>query len=797
MRKVFLFATMWFLVLVLGASVSPACDSSSLELTLLDAVFVRSTGTPVTVSKTFPSVKGQMTVYLTTGSSTHTELDQSSISTIMVDGFALFDSGDFDQHVWTMKKILTVLSGPNELTVTMKGKPGSQVRIQIVQQIDADAAAVVGPSGGRVTTASRPGAEVVIPQGALSDLAIITIKATGEDGVTGHVYDFYSTVQPFLKPVAVALSYAPFTLPSNIEERDLTFYTGYTAANLLKPDSIDLKHHTITLKTTQFSTLAIGAYQGTGVTINQLSPAAALRMPIGDGRTLKTLGSCGARASTQDLGADLSLLRIGAYSNGYPKITFNSAAGNNRWIVGTAFDRKEYLTDYTKGTLASSSAYNPGEDWYMLGKDAMGSPVHAIADGIVVFNQRQWAESSKNSDKSVGFGNITIIAHELASGDIVASVYGHLKAVSPCALGSSVKEGDVIGLIDDDAPSCTSDHLHFELAKGYQPKTDNQKAVEYLFRIDPGTGEIKVPVRVLKQGREAVREDGWYWPGYDSDFIQKNYYNPSPFIKSYDPYTPPPAVTPPVVAMSPNSGVPGTIMTESGTGCTPSGVVILHYKKPDGTELPVLSVTADGAGNFGTTYTLPADQPAGIYTWWAVDSTTALKSNEVSFEIQSVVVVPDAQIFYDLVNLGSGMWQYTYTIQNNKVVDSFGGLSWFTTFFPADTDASGNLLYSNLAGAGSLPYNWRAQIMQPSLDPSRSYEPRGMYGCSSDATTTYNSSGVPNVLETPLLPGNILNGFTVTFTYTGSGTPGPQQFRIADLNSGQIILSGMTQPRTP
>ncbi len=276
--------------------------------------------------------------------------------------------------------------------------------------------------------------------------------------------------------------------------------------------------------------------------------------------------------------------------------------------------------------------------------NAAGRPVHAVADGIVVFNQRQWAYSSTTPDKTVGLGNIIIIAHKLANGDIAASVYGHLEAVSPCALGSSVKEGDVIGLIDDGQD--WYDRLHFELAKGYKPKTDGQDAVEYLFRVNPATGEIKVPVRVLKRYGSVIREEGWYAPQDDSDFIQKNYYNPSPFIQSYspiDPINPHPIVTPPVVAMSPTSGPAGTVMTESGTGFTPSGFVVLHYKKPDGMELPTLSITADANGHFGTTYTLPADQPAGVYTWWAIDSTTALKSNEVSFEIRNTpppVVTP-------------------------------------------------------------------------------------------------------------------------------------------------------------
>ncbi len=178
--------------------------------------------------------------------------------------------------------------------MTFRGQPSNKVHIKIVQKIDADAAAVIGPSGGRATTGSRPGAEVVIPQGALSDFAVVTIKATGLEGVTGGEYAFYSTIQPFLKPVAVGLSYDPSRLPAGIEEQDLTLYATWGAyPRVLRPVDVDLTNHSVKLATKQFMTCAIGAYQRTGVTINQLSSAAAFRMPIGDGRPMQN--SCELR----------------------------------------------------------------------------------------------------------------------------------------------------------------------------------------------------------------------------------------------------------------------------------------------------------------------------------------------------------------------------------------------------------------------------------------------------------------------------------------------------------------------
>lgn len=89
------------------------------------------------------------------------------------------------------------------------------------------------------------------------------------------------------------------------------------------------------------------------------------------------------------------------------------------------------------------------------------------------------------------------------------------------------------------------------------------------------------------------------------------------------------------IAMAPMSGPPGTTFTQGGLGFSPNGTVTLHFEKPDGTEYPTQTVNLDNIGHFEVNYTAPMDKPLGTYTWWAVDDTTGIRSNYVSYDIIS------------------------------------------------------------------------------------------------------------------------------------------------------------------
>jgi hypothetical protein len=90
----------------------------------------------------------------------------------------------------------------------------------------------------------------------------------------------------------------------------------------------------------------------------------------------------------------------------------------------------------------------------------------------------------------------------------------------------------------------------------------------------------------------------------------------------------------PVITMTPQSGPPGTVFAQSGTGFTPDAAATLHFKKPDTSEYPTTVVPVDGSGNFKSSNITPLDLPIGMYTWWALDDMTGVKSNELSYLIE-------------------------------------------------------------------------------------------------------------------------------------------------------------------
>lgn len=176
MRKAFVFVSAIVLVLVGTASVL-----SATQVTLLDQVFVRDTGTPTAVSQTFPALNGQVVVNLTNGSAPDAKKGEVSSATITVNGITVFGPSDFNQNVNSLAKTVAANAGQNILTVELKSKPGSQVRIQIVQQLNAAAGGVIGTQGGTIegNDPQNPLSVVraVIPPGALTEPTIVTISS--------------------------------------------------------------------------------------------------------------------------------------------------------------------------------------------------------------------------------------------------------------------------------------------------------------------------------------------------------------------------------------------------------------------------------------------------------------------------------------------------------------------------------------------------------------------------------------------------------------------------------------------
>jgi len=138
--------------------------------------FVRGTGEPVPVSATFPGISGLATVKLWNGAEDG-EGETVSSSTVSVNGTEIFGPSNFNQNVNYLEAIVSLNEGDNTLEVCLKSKPGGKIRIEITQEVDAAAAAFVGPTGGVVEGA---GAKIEIPPGAVNEYQLFTMTEVSE-----------------------------------------------------------------------------------------------------------------------------------------------------------------------------------------------------------------------------------------------------------------------------------------------------------------------------------------------------------------------------------------------------------------------------------------------------------------------------------------------------------------------------------------------------------------------------------------------------------------------------------------
>ena len=126
-----------------------------------------------------------------------------------------------------------------------------------------------------------------------------------------------------------------------------------------------------------------------------------------------------------------------------------------------------------------------------------------------------------------------------------------------------------------------------------------------------------------------------------------------------------------------------------------------------------------------------------------------------------------APIYYEVNNLSGNSWEYTYTVDNQLATP----IDEFTLWFELG-------LYENLAITGSPNLDWDGLAADP--DP----------GLPDDGYADWLTYGLS------IAPGEMLGGFSVSFVFSGAGTPGEQLFDTFDDNYN-LLSDGYTQLLTP
>lgn len=122
-------------------------------------------------------------------------------------------------------------------------------------------------------------------------------------------------------------------------------------------------------------------------------------------------------------------------------------------------------------------------------------------------------------------------------------------------------------------------------------------------------------------------------------------------------------------------------------------------------------------------------------------------------------------IEFTVNNLGGNTWEYSYTVTNDG--STGGDIEELTIWFDLG-------LYENLSVSGS-PVDWDPIAIDP--DP----------GIPDDGFVDWLALGLG------IAVGDSLGGFSVTFDFLGTGTPGAQFFDIVDPFSFDVLFSGVTE----
>ena len=206
--------------IILAASILLGCmyfsSAWGVDLTLFEQDFLRSKGKPRASDDTFVAQAHEAKLIISNGSAD--KKHRVSSASVFLNGKKIASSRDFKKKA-SQKEFTVDLLEINTVSVKIAGKPGSLLNIRVIQEIDADAADVVGPEGGVVavedTTSPIYGAKIEVPAGALDEAIVLTMKEKDPAETAlpeklmhvGPVVDFGPDGTQFQSNVTVTLPY--------------------------------------------------------------------------------------------------------------------------------------------------------------------------------------------------------------------------------------------------------------------------------------------------------------------------------------------------------------------------------------------------------------------------------------------------------------------------------------------------------------------------------------------------------------------------------------------------------------
>jgi hypothetical protein len=133
-----------------------------------------------------------------------------------------------------------------------------------------------------------------------------------------------------------------------------------------------------------------------------------------------------------------------------------------------------------------------------------------------------------------------------------------------------------------------------------------------------------------------------------------------------------------------------------------------------------------------------------------------------------------ASIDYTVANISGSAWEYSYSVRNDLGFD----IEEFTIYFDY-------LLYANLA-VTAFPLGWNSLV----VEPDAGIPDDGFFDACSN-TELCGGAGIG------IAHGASLAGFSISFDYFGSGTPGGQSFEIVHPDTFEVLDMGLTNVVVP
>lgn len=128
MRKFILYANMMVLLFFLATTLTAEV------VTVFEHTYVRETGSPITQTDTFPGIKGLATIRVTNGGLEEADNEKVSSADIVLNEETIIDSSNFNQNVEVVEVEKTLDGKINTIEVTVKGKPGGALTVQVLAE---------------------------------------------------------------------------------------------------------------------------------------------------------------------------------------------------------------------------------------------------------------------------------------------------------------------------------------------------------------------------------------------------------------------------------------------------------------------------------------------------------------------------------------------------------------------------------------------------------------------------------------------------------------------------------------